>query len=506
MFKIAVMYGALTVLPAILTGIKVIGNAFRTVKNFLKPMGKAFDTVKGYLKPLGKAFASGGIMGKMLSYLSTGGVSDLAKKSLSYIGGKDMFKRIASSIGKVFIKALPFGGLASMAYDLFEPYVSKLISSDDEPKEHGKLARRRRNTHSDTDLHNNVPNTPRRRSRDNETPVTRTRYRRKDKMTMHKIDNTDKALLARIAQGEVNTTGDSGYDTVIGFGKYGKPPKPLTSMTLSEILTFQKQLLRNGSPSTAVGRYQMLKRTILEEAKYAGIPLSTVFTEDVQDTLILNRLKRMRGYDAYRKGNLPEKNFIRNLSQEFASVENPFTGHGYYSGQGVHTTAKQLHNALSGVTPFKDIGTSKDNGQINFKNNQTGVSTGNTQIDSLVTLTSGLTSFFGTSSNTPAIKAHAVSDVIPKPTNHQVKDNKPPVIDANVDTSKLEDVQHQTVDGIDKQTKEITTQTSVVKQNVDVNKQMLSELKELNKHIKENAKQSSHNDRYRQPEPLHPVN
>ena len=60
------------------------------------------------------------------------------------------------------------------------------------------------------------------------------------------------ALLTQIAKGE-GTTDDrakannfaSSYDVVLGYGRYGRPNKPISQMTLAEVKAYQKELLRN---------------------------------------------------------------------------------------------------------------------------------------------------------------------------------------------------------------------------------------------------------------------
>ena len=79
------------------------------------------------------------------------------------------------------------------------------------------------------------------------------------------------ALLTQIAKGE-GTTDDrakannfaSSYDVVLGYGRYGRPNKPISQMTLAEVKAYQKELLRNsgGMNSSAVGKYQIVGKTL----------------------------------------------------------------------------------------------------------------------------------------------------------------------------------------------------------------------------------------------------
>jgi len=146
----------------------------------------------------------------------------------------------------------------------------------------------------------------------------------------------DSALLDAIAKNE--GTLKSGYSTTDGYDKYGKPEKPLEEMTINEVMKHQDKMLANQQgnslKSSAVGRYQFLKQTIKDEVKAGGIDKNTMFTAALQDELILQRLKRMRGLDDWKSGELDTTEFKHNLSKEFASVKSPKTGRGYYPGQG----------------------------------------------------------------------------------------------------------------------------------------------------------------------------
>ena len=144
-------------------------------------------------------------------------------------------------------------------------------------------------------------------------------------------------ILDAIAKNE--GTYDTGYNTEYNYGRYsGGRNTKFRDMTIADVMKHQDTMKThqkgNRLVSTAVGRYQMLQGTLGEEAKKAGIDInSTNFTPEIQDKLIMNRLKRMRGYDKWKAGTLSTDDFKRNLSKEFASVQNPHTGKGWYPGQ-----------------------------------------------------------------------------------------------------------------------------------------------------------------------------
>jgi conjugal transfer mating pair stabilization protein TraG len=127
---------------------------------------------------------------------------------------------------------------------------------------------------------------------------------------------------------------ESGGDYNAVFGQGSVPG--LSDMTIAQVLDYQRQLIAQGQKSAAVGRYQFIRSTLAEEAKAAGIDINREkFTPEMQDRLILNRLRRVRGLDKFRKGEITPQQFAENLSMEFASLPSPVKGGGtksYYEG------------------------------------------------------------------------------------------------------------------------------------------------------------------------------
>jgi len=86
--------------------------------------------------------------------------------------------------------------------------------------------------------------------------------------------------------------GRNPYETVFGYGKYGSPEKPLTDMTIREVLAFQDKLRNNtrgviSGGTSAVGAYQFLKDTLAKNAQIVFGPayMSQKFTPETQDKL-----------------------------------------------------------------------------------------------------------------------------------------------------------------------------------------------------------------------------
>jgi cell wall-associated NlpC family hydrolase len=160
-------------------------------------------------------------------------------------------------------------------------------------------------------------------------------------------------LLDQISIGEGTSDEDaqrnefySGYDVPFSYGSYALPPKPLTEMNISEIQALQSQMIANGAPSGAVGRYQITKGTLADLIARYKIDSSTIFNASIQDQLAIAILKEC-GYDNWIDGTKPNDQFQYNLAGRWASIEDPFNpGNTRYNGQSVGSTIKDLQAAM----------------------------------------------------------------------------------------------------------------------------------------------------------------
>lgn len=75
-----------------------------------------------------------------------------------------------------------------------------------------------------------------------------------------------------------------GFDAVSGFAPV-PPPRPLTDMTLDEVLRYQEAIRTMGTVSSAVGRYQFIYPTLRRLVEDLGIAGSLRFDAEVQTYL-----------------------------------------------------------------------------------------------------------------------------------------------------------------------------------------------------------------------------
>ena len=112
----------------------------------------------------------------------------------------------------------------------------------------------------------------------------------------------------------------------------GRTEPKLSEMTLAEILTFQAGMLSRGHESTAVGRYQIIKKTLEGLIARGAANLNEKFSPGTQDKLAI-ALLNLRGYQRYLQGNLPADQFADRLAMEWASFP-VASGQSYYKGVG----------------------------------------------------------------------------------------------------------------------------------------------------------------------------
>lgn len=177
-------------------------------------------------------------------------------------------------------------------------------------------------------------------------------------MTTNSITVTEqeRSLLDLIATAESGVHGYTAYYP-------GSNDPTITEKTLAQVIAFQEERIRNGVPSSAIGRYQFIKKTLNSAIDIAGLDRQrTRFTPIVQDHLILEVMKSSRGLNSWVAGTLDTPNFQLKLAQEFASVPVPFdtqghkrfvkAGESYYAGDGLNAAG---HRASAFIQALDDI-------------------------------------------------------------------------------------------------------------------------------------------------------
>lgn len=158
-----------------------------------------------------------------------------------------------------------------------------------------------------------------------------------------------KPLLDTIAKGESN----GNYNAY--FGNSGNSSLRLTDMTLAEVATWQREYVANGSPSNAAGRYQIIEPTLSGLVQNLKINTSLKFDEAMQDMLAIALLER-RGAKDFVDGQLSDRDFAANLSQEWAAlprVNGDQPSDSFYAGDGLNKARVSVETILSAINSFE---------------------------------------------------------------------------------------------------------------------------------------------------------
>lgn len=158
--------------------------------------------------------------------------------------------------------------------------------------------------------------------------------------------NSESAILNLLGRSEGTDRG-RGYDETLGYGAYTNGPVNLTEMTLDEVDALQRQMLRhpsNGYNSSAVGRYQIVGKTLRKLKTRLGLSGEEKFTPELQDRLA-KALLEGRGYSRWKNGELGTKAFLNSLAQEWASLPTA-KGRGHYKGQRAAVSTDAVLTAL----------------------------------------------------------------------------------------------------------------------------------------------------------------
>lgn len=141
------------------------------------------------------------------------------------------------------------------------------------------------------------------------------------------------ALKGVIGQAESDAAG--GYDAVVSNKKTPKPP---TEMTVGEVLQWQRDELADPKNSdridvTAIGKYQIINKTLKGLVNAAGVSMSDKFDAETQDKLYMELLKGA-GLNDYMDGTITKADFAHNISKVWAGLPKDEGGKSYYGKDG----------------------------------------------------------------------------------------------------------------------------------------------------------------------------
>ncbi|WP_376711357.1 hypothetical protein [Pseudochrobactrum lubricantis] len=123
-------------------------------------------------------------------------------------------------------------------------------------------------------------------------------------------------LLDFIRKTEVGRTDRASYNVIYGHNQ-GKLSKPITSMTIGELVDAQASFSKRFK-SSASGGYQFMRKTLQDLSRELRLNGRQTFDPDLQDRLGYHLLKR-RGYEEFMAGTISIIEFAKQLAMEWAS-------------------------------------------------------------------------------------------------------------------------------------------------------------------------------------------
>ncbi|MCC5960816.1 MAG: hypothetical protein JJU08_15895 [Rhodobacteraceae bacterium] len=131
-----------------------------------------------------------------------------------------------------------------------------------------------------------------------------------------------------------NLEAPRGFDTVSDFAPV-LPERPLTEMTMAEVLDYQRQIRAQGTISSAVGRYQFIYLTLRDLVERHGISETLVFDAEVQ-TYLARFLMHNCGFYERDTPVLQLGNCLANVWAALPLVSGPSRGASAYAADGIN--------------------------------------------------------------------------------------------------------------------------------------------------------------------------
>lgn len=158
---------------------------------------------------------------------------------------------------------------------------------------------------------------------------------------------------------DVIAEGESRGNYNAHFGNTANSDIKFTDMTIADVLEWQKQFVAQGNPSSAVGRYQIIRPTLVGLVEQLDIKPNDRFDEAMQNRLAITLMER-RGSVDFIKANLSAENFAHELSKEWAALpkvlgDSPESS--FYAGDGLNRSLIDTQSSLAAIQKFKQLAT-----------------------------------------------------------------------------------------------------------------------------------------------------
>lgn len=166
-----------------------------------------------------------------------------------------------------------------------------------------------------------------------------------------KLQSTDEPQVRTDKLLDIIAKGESRGNYNAYFGSAANNKIKFTEMSVGEVLAWQDEFVKKGSPSSAVGKYQFIRPTLKGLVSELRIDNNTIFDAHLQDRLA-HRLLERRGLKEYARGKLSREEFAHNLSKEWAALPRVTGKHpdqSYYAGDGLNKVRITREEIFTGI-------------------------------------------------------------------------------------------------------------------------------------------------------------
>lgn len=117
-----------------------------------------------------------------------------------------------------------------------------------------------------------------------------------------------------------NSESGNNYNRLVNDGAGRYSTAPLTNMTIGQVLDFQSGMKAAGYPSSAAGKFQIIKGTLQSLVDEGVVSLKDKYSPENQEKLAEALLER-RGLSKFQAGQMSHAEFMKNLGNEWEAIK-----------------------------------------------------------------------------------------------------------------------------------------------------------------------------------------
>ena len=128
-----------------------------------------------------------------------------------------------------------------------------------------------------------------------------------------------------------------------------RPSEPVDEMTIGEVVAFQRAAVRNGSRSSAVGRFQFIDDTLLKIVRQRRIHPDSIFDRNTQNYLARMELRDC-GFYSDEKSDVEVGNCLARVWAALPVLTGPRAGRSYYHGIAGNRSLVSIRDVMDAVS------------------------------------------------------------------------------------------------------------------------------------------------------------